>query len=288
MAIQIKHQFVSLKGDGTDATQVQPSHWNAVHAMTMATNKLVGRLTAGVGAVEEIDITPYMAGLLNTADAATLAGILGLFETGDTKWTFRTTPSAGWLLMLGGSGTPPNTIGNVGSGAALRANADTFALYTIIYNGCSDAIAPVSGGRSGNATTDFNAGKTIQVPNPVGRSPVGAGAATTGLVSARTLGDRGGAETHTLTSAEMPVHFHAAGISDPSHAHAIVTSTGSTSTPGGAFAAASQPVNHPTGNASTGVRVNSSNGLDTTYSAGSGGAHANMHPWIALNVMVKL
>ena len=204
MAIQIKHQFVSLKGDGTDATQVQPSNWNATHAFTLATGQLVGRLSPGAGAAEEIPISAYMASILNTADAATLAGVLGLFETGDLKYTFKATAAAGWLLMLGGSGTPPSTIGNAASGAALRANADCLELFKVIYGSCSDSIAPVSGGRTGNATNDFNSGKTILVPNPVGKVPLGAGAATNqgGVVtSARVLGTLYGAETHTLTAA---------------------------------------------------------------------------------------
>lgn len=290
MAIQIKHQFVSLKGDGTDATQVQPSNWNAAHAFTLATGQLVGRLSAGAGAAEEIPISAYMASLLNTADAAALAGILGLFETGDLKYTYKATAPAGWLLMLGGTGTPPSTIGNAASGAVLRANADCLELFKVIYASCDDTIAPVSGGRTGNATNDFNSGKTIRIPNPVGKSPIGAGTATnTGLTTiARVLGTLYGAETVTLTAAEMPSHFHTASIYDPGHTHphnaAILTPS---STPGGAF-----QINGYGGAsiaaAVTNVRVNSSNGLDTTNSTGGNGAHANLHPVLALNCMVKL
>lgn len=289
MAIQIKHAFISLKGDGTDATQVQPSNWNAAHSTSIASGNLVGRLSAGTGAFEEIPISAYMAGLLASADQAALASALGLAETGDVKYTFKTSASPGWVLILGGTGTPGNTIGNAASGALSRANADTQALFILLYNACSDAIAPVSGGRSGNALNDFNANKTIRVPNLVGRVPIGAGSATNDGTSARVLGAIGGTETHTLSVAELAAHYHAAGIYDPTHSHSYtLTQINSGQTGGGAFQAGSNYAGANTGAAATGNRVQSPNGLDTTYSSGGGGAHNNMMPFVALNVMVRL
>lgn len=65
MTIAITHQFVSAKADGVDVTLVQPSNWgtaatnasNSTHSISMATARLLGRSTAGAGAVEEIDVT---------------------------------------------------------------------------------------------------------------------------------------------------------------------------------------------------------------------------------------
>jgi hypothetical protein len=54
MAIQIKHPFVSPKSDGGDSTVVQPSNWNASHTLEQATDRLLGRVTAGSGATEEL------------------------------------------------------------------------------------------------------------------------------------------------------------------------------------------------------------------------------------------
>lgn len=54
MAISIKHAFQSAKADGGDASLVRPSNWNAEHNITLTTNRLMGRFTAGTGAVEEI------------------------------------------------------------------------------------------------------------------------------------------------------------------------------------------------------------------------------------------
>jgi len=238
---------------------------------------------------EEIPISAYMASLLSSADAAALASVLGLFETGDVKYTFKTTASAGWVLILGGAGNYGNTIGNAASGGVSRANADCLALFTLIYNACNDTIAPVSGGRTGNATNDFNANKTIRVPNLIGRSPMGAGTATFDGTSARVLGTLYGEEGHALTSAENGPHFHAAVIFDPGHSHsyaAPVISGGQTG--GGSFAACVSSTNINTSISSTGVRVDSANGNNTTASSGSGTAHNTIHPVVALNVMVKL
>lgn len=54
MAVSLKHNFQSAIPDGSDATLVRPSDWNAEHVLTLATGKLLGRSTAGTGAAEEV------------------------------------------------------------------------------------------------------------------------------------------------------------------------------------------------------------------------------------------
>ena len=54
MAISLKHAFESAIADGVDDTVVQPSDWNAEHTLTMATSRVLGRITAGTGAAEEL------------------------------------------------------------------------------------------------------------------------------------------------------------------------------------------------------------------------------------------
>jgi len=56
MAVSLKHAFASAKSDGADSTLVQPSNWNAEHSLQLATNRLLGRTTAGTGAAEEISV----------------------------------------------------------------------------------------------------------------------------------------------------------------------------------------------------------------------------------------
>jgi hypothetical protein len=79
MALSLKHSFNSPKSDGTDATLVQPSNWNAEHSLTLGTAKLVGRTTSGTGAAEEISVGAGLtlsAGSL-TGNVVTVAGRTG-------------------------------------------------------------------------------------------------------------------------------------------------------------------------------------------------------------------
>jgi microcystin-dependent protein len=274
MAIQIKHPFISAKGDGTDATLVRPSNWNAVHSTTMATANLLGRLTAGAGSFEEIPISAYMAALLQTADAATLTAALGIGTTGTVNYTFATVAPTGWILC-----TAAGTIGDGSSGASIRAQADTQALWIMLY-ALGDTLAPVSGGRSGVALTDYNAHKTLTIPPLFGKSPVGAGAAGTGT-SARTLGTGYGAETFTIGQTNLPNYTLPQGASSTTvtaRINPISSSPGATTmldhlqiTGGGGTDSATYAV---------------TNGAVTLN--GGGNAMTLIQPEIALNAMVKL
>ena len=55
------------------------------------------------------------------------------FTTGDVKQTFKTVADAGWVMMNDGS------IGDGSSGAMTRANPDTQALFTLLWNNIGDA-----------------------------------------------------------------------------------------------------------------------------------------------------
>lgn len=283
MTIEIKHPFVSLKGDGGDATLVKPSHWNAAHTTSMDTGKLLGRLTIGVGEFEEISISPLVAAALSaTSGEDFLAALnIGGFSTGDIKPSFNSVADAGWVLVNNG------TIGNAASGATTRANADVQSLYVMIYDGISDTYCPVTGGRTGNALNDFNAGKKIQLPWAPGRALVGVGGG--GSLTTRVLGQYGGAETHVLTVAELATHYHPAAIYDPTHTHTsnAAARLGGSSTGGGAFAT-DAPASATINAAATNIRANSTNGLDTTYSTGSSSAHNNMMPFLPVYMWVKL
>jgi hypothetical protein len=208
MAIQTKHHFVSAKGDGSDATLVRPSDWNASHDITLATNNIMGRLSAGPGAVEELPVTSYMIGLLNSADANALALALGLPMTGDAMLTYTTTARQGWIFANDGS------IGDVGSGSTTAA-ANTVNLFTLFYNTFSDAVCPLqtSAGSGttraaqGAAATAFTAKCRMVIPKNLGRSILIAGSGA-GL-TARGLAGIGGEEAHQLLPAEVPDHVHA-------------------------------------------------------------------------------
>ena len=54
MAVSLKHAFVSAVSDGGDTSLVRPSNWNAEHDLTMAADRILGRVTSGTGAAEEL------------------------------------------------------------------------------------------------------------------------------------------------------------------------------------------------------------------------------------------
>jgi microcystin-dependent protein len=174
------------------------------------------------------------------------------FTTGDVKSTLKTTADAGWIMMNDG------TIGDASSGATTRANADTQALFALLWANVSNTNCPVSGGRGASAAADFAAHKTITLPKLRGRALAAAGAGA-GLTS-RALGDTVGEETHVLTVPEMPSHQHGIGV----HLR------GSNGTIGGSFLMADSSPD------------------DLTEPAGGGGAHNNMQPTSFLNFMIKL
>lgn len=82
MAISLKHTFTSPKADGTDSTLVQPSNWNAEHQLQMATARLVGRTTAGIGAAEEISVGSNLSLTGLTLNLASSVSITALTASG--------------------------------------------------------------------------------------------------------------------------------------------------------------------------------------------------------------
>ncbi len=244
MTILITHPFVSAKGDGTDATLVRPSNWNAAHTTSMATSKLLGRSTAGVGSFEELAISALMLSLLNSADANAFMTTLGVgvFSTGDAKVTLKTAADPGWVMMDDG------TIGDGSSGASSRANADTSSLFTLIYNNILDVNAPLltsvgsatTRATQGSAAAAYAAHCRVSLPKQLGRALISAGAGA-GL-TARFLGGPVGGETTALVTANLPpqtpsgsvtlnsLAFNAANVSSTSGGGNSVTTGGFSAT----------------------------------------------------------
>ena len=90
------------------------------------------------------------------------------------------------------------------------------------------------------------------------------------------MGNTGGAQTHTLTTTEMPSHDH--GVTDPGHKHAVpfyYSNNGSAT------------VGAPLGsNAHAAYVSNSTTGI-TIQNTGGGGAHNNMQPYVVVNFIIK-
>jgi microcystin-dependent protein len=155
-----------------------------------------------------------------------------IYKPGFIQWTACTAIDEGWLLC------------------------DGSAVSRTTYKALFERIGTSQG--AGNGSTTFN------VPDLRGRVPVGAGTGT-GL-TARALGAKGGEESHTLVTGEMPPHTHPA-------------------KGGGYFATYADteaaPL-HNLGSGPDGIGADSS-----TAAAGGGTAHNNVQPFAVLNAWIK-
>jgi len=169
-----------------------------------------------------------------------------------------------WLICNG------RTIGNAGSGATGRANADMQALFSYLWDTFQNSILAIqdSNGvettRGASATADFSANKRLPLLDLRGRVVAGLDPDDTTLTQAWTkvLGGLGGAQYHRLTLGEIPAHTHA-----PAQGTTFIqaiASGGSAALTGGSTAI----------------------GSATTASSGGGGDHNNIQPTIMLNYLI--
>ena len=220
-------------------------------------------MIAGRGSVDGV-ASLDSGGLIPSAQLPTI------MPTGVVQDYVGTTAPTGFVLADG------RTIGSASSGATNRANADTQNLFLLLWNSMADAQAPVSGGRGASAAADWAANKTITLPDARGRATVGkddmggtaANRITSGGsgVTGTTLGNSGGAETHTLTSAQIPAHAHPI---NGGNSYFLMRTTG------GAVGLTS----------GTGLADTVTN---TSNNTGGGGAHNNVQPILVVNKIIKL
>ena len=180
---------------------------------------------------------------LHVRDNMTYLDTLPLVPPGVIAAHGSVTPPSGWLVCDG-----------------TAVNRTTYAALFAIVGGTWGA---------GDGSTTFN------LPDLRGRVLIGAG--TGSGLSARTHATAGGAETATVSIAEMGVHAHS--IGNPVHYHAGDTFSSFWVVGGAAYLSNTTGFSLVTSQArATGV---------TLGAQGSGTAHANMQPWIALNHVIK-
>lgn len=194
------------------------------------------------------------------ADLAAAVAAGQLASPGDIKANAGTTVPDGWLACDG-------------SAVSRTTYAALFAVISDTYG-------------NGDGSTTFN------VPDYRGRVILGSGTGTD--LTVRTVGDTGGAETHTLTEAELPAHTHTATstststVTDPGHAHSqasgtVLTNSGATNQGAGSGGWSNGGL---TSSNATGVTVATAT-TTTVADTGSGDAHSIMPPYAVALVIIK-
>ena len=143
MTVSLKHTFTSAKTDSLDTSLVQPSNWNEEHQLTLATNKVLGRATAGTGAAEELSVGAALSvsgGTLAVTNvpvanggtgASTLTGVVkGNGTSPMTAGTVSLTSEVAGTLPVANGGTGLSTLGTAGQ--LLAVNSGATALQYII------------------------------------------------------------------------------------------------------------------------------------------------------------
>jgi microcystin-dependent protein len=238
---------------GNDARlsdQRVPTDGSVTAAKVAAALKPSGGAAAGTEALRALGATASTAAAGNdsrlsdqrvpTDGSVTLAKLAAevadrLLPAGTIAATARSTASTGWLLCEG------QAVSRTGATAAL------FAAIGTTYG-------------AGDGSTTFN------LPDLRGRVPVGVDGAAGRLSASDALGQSAGAETHTLTIAEMPAHDHpnVGGGAGP-YIRNTTTTQGTTGTSPATFAAS----------------------VSTVEVQGGGAAHNNLQPYQVVNWMIK-
>jgi microcystin-dependent protein len=243
------------------------------------------RITNKVGVTQVVQDNILVIGPSSGGGGGGTVDPTTILATGDIKSAYGTSVLSGWVRANG------RTIGSATSGATERANADTQALFVYLWG--TDGSLAVSGGRGASAAADWAANKTIALPDFRGRVLAGfddmgssaAGRLTTATMSGVGIGAVGGAETRTLTLAQIPSHTHANTLTDPGHVHGEIA----TASPGGSFTVSAFNGNLAGGgfggfntqSAVTGITINNA-------AAGGGGSHPIVQPTIFVTTYLKL
>jgi microcystin-dependent protein len=134
---------------------------------------------------------------------------------------------------------------------------------------------------SGDGSTTFNMpdlrGRSVFGLDNMGGSAASRITVAGGNFDGTAIGGTGGAQNHTLTTAEMPVHSHS--VTDPGHSHTVT----------GQNAAVRNDLANIGVSAFTGAITSSTSSTGITINnAGSGGAHAIMNPAMTLLYILRI
>lgn len=202
-------------------------------------------------------------------------------DTASYRWCTAVSPSITWLGMtptgtvesFAGSSAPTGWLLCHGQSLNATANpqyADLWGVLGTTYGGSGITAfnLPDLRGRSVAGKDDMGGSAANRITN-----------AASGITGT-TLGANGGAQTHTMTTTEMPSHSH----TQNSHNHNFAYI--SRWVPGNAFGVA---MNNLEAQLSGGDGTFASNSTTpTNQNTGGGSAHQNMPPTIILNYIIKI
>lgn len=206
--------------------------------------------------------------------------------TGDVVFRYDTSARAGWVRANG------RTIGGGASGATERANADTQALFSFLW----ERGVSVVGGRGSTASSDFLANKQLTLPDLRGRlvgcvDDFGAGvtnripaALLDNSASFTSLGASGGVASVTLTLDQIPAHNHG-GATGAAGSHSHIYQRGSptqAASSGGTYNAENANIGGDTATSTVGDHAH------TIAAQGGGQMHTNLPPVMALGAYIRL
>lgn len=207
--------------------------------------------------------TPYAA-LYNSSDAAFY--LVGFFNNPYNV------PIGSCIDFFGATAPNSSFVLAYGQAISRTAYSTLFSLFGTTFG-------------TGDGSTTFNIpdlrGRVIAGKGDMGGSDVDLLNSTYFGASGTTLGAKGGTQSHTLTTAEMPSHSH--GVTDPQHSHSF---SGGNGIPwGGGAGSSSQGGSTFTMN---GLTMNAAATGISIQNAGSGNAHAIVQPTIIANKLMRI
>lgn len=247
--------FTVLGGDVTDAYHVG----RRVKATGATTGAIYGTISSSSFATDTTVTVSWDSGSLKNE---ALAIHLGILRAKNVSVPAAAATITGEIRLFGSTNVPSGWLRCDGAAVSRTTYG---ALFAVIGTDWGD----------GDGSTTFN------LPDLRGRVPIGAGDGGA-LLTNRTLGQTGGAETHTLTEAEMPSHNHIGTTStDGNHTHNI---SGATELAAGNFIETAGAADF---RALSTQAAGNHNHTFTTSTKGSDNAHNNMQPFSVVNFIIK-
>ena len=201
------------------------------------------------------------------------------YDSDNQEWLlhgYYSAPSAlplGSILPYAGSTAPTsNFVLCYGQAISRTTYASLFSLVSTTYG-------------TGDGSTTFNVpdlrGRVIAGYDSMGGSSANRLTNQSGGVEGDTIGATGGAETHTLTEAQLAAHTHTASVTDPGHTHTYDKTQYTFASTNNATEVGTSEASTNTGSATTGITVSNS-------TTGSGAAHNNVQPTIILPYIMRV